>query len=491
MILALLALFSRAGATPPNIVFILTDDLDLQSIDQIPELRPLLQDAGVTYTHDYVSLSLCCPSRATILRGQYAHNTGIYWNTGRNGGYPRFVSTGDEASTLGTWMRGAGYDTALFGKYLNGYPEKGQERKVPAGWADWIVPVAGNPYGEFGYTLNTLGRFRRYGRAARAYLTDVLSQRAVEYIHAETSRKSPFFLYLATYAPHSPETPAPRYASLYPNAQAPRSPAFNEEDVSDKPSWLRNAPPLDPKRIADADARYRRRLQAMRAVVDLVAAVVQELTADGALSSTYLVFTSDNGYHFGEHRMHVGKNTEYETDLRVPLIVRGPGLRAGTVNDDLVVNTDFAPTFTALAGTQPPVCSDGRDFLHPAGPARQAFLIEHRGPAPEPGPAEDAPPSVLEPADPGNGPNEEGGTARVPVYVGVHTRDHVYVEFQNGERELYDLQKDPDELDNLASTAAAGLVGCLHDWLESLRHCSGASCRAAEDTAPGSCNGVE
>lgn len=483
MLLALLSLLFPAAAAPPNIVFVLADDLDLASIDELPELRPLMQDAGMTFTQAHVSVSLCCPSRATILRGQYAHNTGVLSNRPPNGGYEKFRNTGAEASTVATWLQGAGYDTALLGKYLNGYPIDGQRREIPPGWAHWFVPVAGDPYGGFSYRVNRNGRMAWFGRREDDYITDVLAREAVRFLAQEVEAQRPFFLFLAPFAPHSPETPAPRFAELYPDVQAPRTPAFNEEDVSDKPPWVRARPTMSDNLVAQLDARYRRRLQSTRGIVDLLATVLTALQSNGQLEDTWVVFTSDNGYHQGQHRLNAGKNTAYEEDLRVPLIIRGPGVPAGTRNDALVVNTDFAPTFAALANLTPPDWVDGRSLVpllsgEPV-PWRQAFLVEHRGMATVRVPTA----TVLEPPDAQEGDSDwKGGT---PTFAGIHTRDWVYVAYEGGERELYDLQNDPAQLQNLAATADAERVASLHAWLEALRACAGASCRAAEDGPPG------
>jgi arylsulfatase A-like enzyme len=462
---------------PPNLVYVVADDLDVASMASLPELRPLLQDAGMTFTNAYVSLSLCCPSRSTMLRGQYAHNTGVFWNKGRFGGYDRFRDTGDEASTLATWLHDAGYETALMGKYLNGYPDRDEPRAIPPGWSTWVAPSGGDPYGEFKYRLNVDGRVEWRGGRDEDYLTDVLAEHAAAFIDRAAGESRPFFLYVAPFAPHAPETPAPRHAGLFLDAHAPRGPAFDEADVSDKPPWLRAAPPIDAAHIADADTRWRRRLQSMEGVVDLLRTLLTRLQADGVLDRTWIVFTSDNGFHFAEHRLHPGKNSAYDEDLRVPLIVRGPGVPAGATDDHLVVNTDYAPTFAALAGVTPPIAVDGRSLvplLLQEGPTpwRTAFLMEHRAPM-------DAPfhRKVEEPDD----PDAHNG---FPPFVGVHTADRVYVEYQDGERELYELRTDPAELDNLANRTDAGTLAALHAWVEALRTCAGETCREAEDAAP-------
>lgn len=480
-----------AESTPaarPNLAFVLVDDLDLAAMQELPALRPLLHEAGTTFTQAYVSVSLCCPSRATILRGQYSHNTGIFANKGRNGGYRAFVRKGDELSTVGTWLKDAGYTTALYGKYLNGYPGDGEPTRVPPGWSSWMVPASGNPYTQYDYTLNHDGVLIPHGNAPEDYLTDVLAAQANRFVHEAAVAKRPFFLYLSVFAPHSPETPAVRHEGTHAGARVPRTPALAEDDVSDKPAWMRAAEALDNKAVAANDAHYRRRLQSMEAVVDLIAGLIAQLRTDGTLEDTYLVFTSDNGFHFGEHRLPRGKNTAYDEDLRVPLVVRGPGVPAGKIVDALTLNTDFAPTFAALAGVTPPEWVDGRNLAPLWAPTppptwRTAVLLEHKGPLPL---DDNDTRGVMEPEEDEENTAPKGkhkGDGGGPVFAGVHTRDAVYVEYQQGDRELYDLVKDPYELQNLAATTDAATLAKWHGWLEELRTCRGASCRTAEDLA--------
>lgn len=473
---------ARTLPTPrPNLVFILADDLDVGTFTAIPEFRPLLQDEGTTFSNAFVSLSLCCPSRASILRGQYAHNTGVFWNKGRNGGYARFVATGDEASTVATWLQAGGYDTALLGKYLNGYPDENDKTAVPRGWTEWVSPSGGNPYAQFGYTLNDNGRLTRHGKAPRDFLEDVLATRASAWIRAEAGADRPFFLYLSSYAPHGPATPASRYEDSYSDARYPRTPAFDEADVTDKPAWIQGRAAFDTAERDRADARYRSRLRSTRALVDTVSAVLTALRETGELDHTWIIFTSDNGFHIGEHRQRAGKNTGYDTDLRVPLVVRGPGVRRGEVDERMVVNIDFAPTLVDLAGVGAPDWVDGRSLVPVLGgaevPWRSAFLLEHRGPGRADGPA----PEVPEPSDPADEGIDGGG---VPVFTGIRTARYSYLEYAGGERELYDLAVDPFQLENLARSAPPEVVEPLRRQMEAMRACAGASCRSSEMSAP-------
>jgi len=464
----------------PNIIFILTDDLDAGSAAFMPRLKALLIDQGVSFSNFFVSFSLCCPSRATILRGQYAHNTQILGNRPPDGGFEKFYSLGEENSTIATWLQAAGYRTMYVGKYLNGYPGDAALTYVPPGWDEWYSAVKGNPYSEYNYTLNENGKLVSYGNTPEDYGTDVYARKAVDFIQRTAKEGKPFFIHLSVYAPHGPATPAPRHENLFPNAQAPRTPNFNEEDVSDKPAYIRNRPPLTSREIVQIDEQYRERLQSLQAVDDAIASLIDTLNATGQLDKTYIFFTSDNGFHLGNHRLALGKVAPYEEDIRVPLIVRGPGVPAGQTREHLVGNVDLAPTWAELAGAQAPAFVDGRSLVPllgeiPPSPEswRQAFLLENGDLA--------AQTRVLttEPGDFARQIREAG----IPPFRGLRTKDYLYVEYNTGERELYDLTHDPYELENLVSTADPALLKRLSSWLAELRRCAGASCRAAE-TAP-------
>jgi arylsulfatase A-like enzyme len=471
----------------PNVLFILTDDLDLAEIAQMPHLKQLMIDQGVSFSNYFVSVSLCCPSRTTTLRGQYAHNTGVETNGGINGGFETAHRLGLESSTVGTWLQSAGYRTALIGKYLNGYPDTVAETYVPPGWNEWASPAAGHPYTEFNYTLNVNGKLVHYGSAPSDYGTDVYVRRTQDFVTGAAKAHQPFFAYLAVYAPHQPATPAPRDANLFPGAKAPRTPAYNRVDLAGKPAYLRELPLMTAKVQMRVDALYRRRIQSLQAVDLGISKLIGTLQANGQLDNTYLVFTSDNGFHLGQFRMPSGKQTAYDFDIHLPLVVRGPGVPKDQTAHQLVGNIDLAPTFAAMAGTTPPAFVDGRSFLPLAeDPSstqawRTSYLVEHwkeidqvnRGGAP------------LEPGDldQSSEPTRISKAAlnNIPEYHAVRTTRYLYVEYSTGERELYDLHVDPYELDNIVTTAGASLVQALATELHALEHCKAASCRAAED----------
>ncbi|HEY3670563.1 MAG TPA: sulfatase [Acidimicrobiia bacterium] len=496
----------------PNIVFILTDDLDATTYDpaRFPALRDLMTSQGVTFSHFFVDDSLCCPSRASILRGQDVHNTGVLNNVLPTGGFERFHADGLESSTVATWLHAAGYRTGLFGKYLNGYPNTVSPRHVPPGWDRWVSPSGGNPYAEFHYLLNDNRRLVPHGRMPSDYLVDLLARKAVGFIKAEAGH--PFFAYVAPYAPHQPATPAPRYADAFAGVHAPRPPSFDQRASADEPLWLRRRPPLSPAVLDYIDALYRRRLQDMLAIDDLLRDVVTTLQQTGQLDNTYIFLGSDNGFHLGEHRLPPGKETAYDEDIRVPLVVRGPGVPPGRTVGQLAMNVDLAPTFAALAGARTPPFVDGRSLVPLLGastPAawRRAALVEHYGlrRGHSPGPTTE-PEKVFDPsapvapkeADDDAGYNRAGaarlgGPGRhsldalnpfgisVPPYHALRTSRYLYVEYVHGGRQLYDTERDPYELDDIVASASSSLVAALRDRLHDLEHCGRQTCRREED----------
>ena len=474
---------ARAGA--PNILLILTDDQDVQTgmLSYMPHLQELLVNQGTLFNNNLVPLSLCCPSRTTILRGQFPHNTGVLTNALPNGGFETAYTNNVEASTLATLLHGAGYRTVLFGKYLNGYPSTAIPNYIPPGWDEWYSPSAGDPYGQYNYTLNENGAQVVYGSAAADYGTDVYYGKAVDFIQRAAARPAqPIFMYFATYAPHAPYTPAPRHAALFPNVTAPRPPSFNEPDVSGKPAYISSKPLLTQAEISGIDGDYRNRLRALQAVDEAIAGLVAALSSTGRLGNTYVFFMSDNGYHMGEHRLLPGKYTPYETDIHVPLIVRGPGVPAGVVRNQFTGNLDLAETFADLAGVPPLSFADGRSLKGllqnpPTTAWRQAFLLEEFGTGEFDPP--DTPASVLEPLD----KMDLATVVPIPSYFGFQAPAYKYVEYKSGEKELY-LTSDLYELTNLASKVSPSISATLAAYVSSFEGCQGDACRASEAVAP-------
>ncbi|HVW29579.1 MAG TPA: sulfatase [Polyangiaceae bacterium] len=477
----------RSAATkPPNIVFILADDLDEGVFNGASRLKSLLVDQGTLFANHLVTISLCCPSRVATLRGQFAHNSGIFSNGGANGGFGKVFTDGLESSTVPTWLQTASYRTTLIGKYLNGYPNGAPSQTyIPPGWTRWFSPNGGNPYTEYNYDLNENGSTVSYGNTAADYLVDVIDDKAGTFIRNTTANfpNKPFFLYVAPYVPHAPATPPPRYADDFPNAAAPRTPSFNEADVSDKPAWIRNKPLLTDAQIQKIDALYRKRRQTTKAIADLVSDVIDALTATGQLDNTYIFFASDNGFHQGQHRLASGKNTAYDEDLRVPLVVRGPGVPAGATITALTANVDYAATWAELAGVATPAWVDGRSlvpFLQGRTPSswRKCLLLEHAGPSITLSSSD----GTLEPPD--DFDEQAQATGGAPVFVGIRTETRTYVEYDTGERELYDLTTDPNELNNGYDSAPASLKNSLSSWVASLKNAAGSALRSAEQGPP-------
>ena len=482
--LCLAAGVQAASAAPPNIVFILADDLDKGSFEQMPRLRALLTEQGARFEQHFVSLSLCCPSRSATLRGQFAANTGMYGNEYPGGGYELFHTARLEDSTVATWLQSAGYRTALIGKYMNGYPLSGARRQtyIPPGWTEWYSPVDGTPYESYNYSMNQNGTVVPYGSLPQDHITDVSTGLAVDFInrHRAEHPEQAFFLYLSPYAPHGPATPPPRYLDALPGLKAPRTPSFNEQDVSDKPRWVRSLPRLTGSDIARINKVYADKRRSMLAVEDMVQQVLDALAAQGQLENTYVLFASDNGFHFGEHRLQPGKATGYHEDLNVPLVVRGPGIAPGRVVTQLTANVDYASTLAEMAGVAPPDFVDGRSLmplLRGQGTPvwRRALLLEYAGDAVHAARRN----GTEEPPDPAE---MSAQTTRLGAFRGLRTDTGLtYLEYDTLEFELYDHTIDPYQLVNSYDSAPSELRSGLARWTAQLQSSAGAALRAVEE----------
>lgn len=479
------------NAKRANIILIVTDDQNADTIAYMPTLQQLLVDKGISFTNAYAPTPLCCPGRATILRGQYAHNHGVKSNDGVDGGFPKFYDAGNEASTLATWLHDEGYRTALVGKYFNAYPNglvppegfsfpgKGY---VPAGWSEWYglldIPkdIRTDPYKMYGYQMNRNGRVVRYGNDPDDYLTDLLAKLAVDFVERSVGRRDPFFLYLTPTAPHLPAIPAPRHLDMFEELKAPRPPSFNEADMSDKPMWLANRRTLTTERVAALDKTYRKQAQMLLAVDEMLASLIDTLKAHGELDSTYIMFTSDHGLHNGEHRLVNAKLTPYSASARVPLIVRGPGVPAGQTVDSLTLLSDVAPTLTDLVGAPAPAFIDGRSLGPWLGKRHPAEAVARKQVLHEFWPREGFPVDIRE---------ESARPLPLPTYRALRSARYLYTEYSypdgRQERELYNLERDPFELENVASTASTQLLKALSAKLGELQSCKASACRRAED----------
>jgi N-acetylglucosamine-6-sulfatase len=455
----------RPRGTKPNIVFVLTDDLSLDLLRFMPHVQAMEQ-AGMTFTDYFVTDSLCCPSRASIFTGNFPHNTGILENVGEHGGFRTFQRRHEDLRSFPLVLQHAGYATAMMGKYLNGYLQRRDLAPgfpltyVPPGFSEW--DVAGFGYREFNYALNENGTIHHYGSAPGDYLTDVIARKGIDFIDRSARTGSPFFLELATFAPHSPYTPAPRDAGTFPGLRAPRPPSF-DAPPTDPPRWLASHGPLAPAQIAVIDHAFRMRVEAVQSVDRMIGAVERELAARGIARDTYLVFSSDNGLHTGEYRLMPGKMTAFDTDIRVPLVVVGPGVPPGASTAAMTENADLASTFAAIAGAK--MRTDGHSalpLLSGSAPRnwRGAVLVEHRGPDHS---GQD--PDYQQPAS---------GNPR--TYRAIRTRVFLYVEYDDGEREFYDLRSDPYELRNVAGDLSPAQLAVLHRQLGRLGRCRRAAC---------------
>ncbi|MBO0884056.1 MAG: sulfatase [Mycobacterium sp.] len=444
----------------------LTDDLSMDLLRYMPQVRAL-QRRGLTFQDYFVSDSLCCPSRASIFTGDFPHDTHIYTNGPPEGGFGAFHANGDEHRSFNIALQHAGYLTAMMGKYLNRYLyERGVPRTyVPPGWDTW--DVAGWGYPEYNYGLNHDGTVLHYGHRPSDYLTDVLTRYGVQFINRAAGADRPFFLELATFAPHTPYTPAPQYERAFPHVKAPRPLNF---DVlpSFAPRWLADHPPLTPGQQAQINQAFRKRVQDVQSIDDMIGRIQAALTAHHLLDDTYIVFSSDNGLHMGEYRLMPGKLTAFDTDIHVPLVIAGPGIPAGSTTNAIAENTDLAKTFTGLAGTT--MSGDGHTLiplLHDGQPAgwRDAALVEHKGPT----------------SGASNPDLQTHITGNPPSYDAIRTKDLLYVEYRNSQRELYDLKTDPYELHNVIADVSQATSIVLHDELTVLENChNGPDCWKAE-----------
>ena len=352
---------SAASAARPNVVEIMTDDQTVESLRVMPKVKRLLVDQGTVFDRSYVSFPVCCPSRASFLTGQYPHNNAVEGLDPPWGGYVAL----DTTSYLPVWLRRVGYNTIHLGKFLNGYGTQNiDQTEVPPGWTDWQGSVDPSTYRYYGYTLNENGVLHTYGENEDPdfYQTDFYGRRASNLIEQYAGRR-PFFMSVNFVAPHhgggvaeeeeesSLKLPvvAPRHSGSFAGQMPPADPSYNEADISDKPSHIGRRGNLSPETETDIRRAYQRRLAALLAVDDAVERIVNTLERTGELDNTLIIFTSDNGFFHGEHRVPFGKLLPYEPSIQVPLVMRGPGVPKGRRRGQLVENVDLAPTILKAA----------------------------------------------------------------------------------------------------------------------------------------------
>ncbi len=408
--------FTSNNGRRPNIVIILTDDQRYDSMQYLPITLSKLLPESIQFTNAFVSTSQCCPSRASILTGLYSHNHGVFHSDLPNGGATVF----DDKSTLATWLQKSGYRTGFVGKYLNDYSKLSPY--VPPGWSDWR-----GLYSDIGYNNYKLienGSVVNYGTGTANYSTSVFTTKAVNFINSTPSNQ-PLFLYFSTSAPHAPATPHPQDVGTFSAFPNWRPLSYNETDVSDKPAWVQGLPDINSTTAAQSDALHRSTLESLQAVDRGFGSIYSALQTSGRLRNTYIIFMSDNGLSWGEHRWVDDKTCPYEECQRVPLLIRKPGL-VGRKNKTLVMNVDVPLTIAELTGVIPELNTKGLSLVNvingTAPLSRNSVFFEW-----------------------------QNGLSSVSDFHAVRTSRYMYAEYNNGERELYDLLVDPNEMDNVYS----------------------------------------
>jgi N-acetylglucosamine-6-sulfatase len=431
----------------PNIVFVLTDDQMPGTENRMGALQNNIVSEGVRFSNTVSTFPLCCPGRATIQRGQYAHNTKIYGNSLPLGGWAKFRNRGEHRSTMATWLDSRSYQTGLFGKYMNNYTDKG----IPPGWDRWY---AWNGPKEGWTAVNDQGRRKPLvkqeadalvAKEARAFLDNRLSNRA------------PVFAFVNFGAMHDPYYSSEIDEKKFRGVGVPRTMAFNEDDVSDKNASIRHLTRLSDGQISDLDSQYRRGLRSLERVDRFIADASDILRRHREMDNTYFVFYTDNGAHFGQHRLRHGKLQPYEEDINFPLIVRGPGIPHGAVRSGLIGNHDIAPTLADMGNAPTPDFVDGRSFLSLAKGnittwPRTAVLSERE--------------QNLEPP---------------PLWEALRMKDYKYIRFQNNEKEFYNLAADPIEIQSTPESLDDATRNYWEQRLNDLHGCQRAGCRAAEN----------
>ncbi len=487
----------------PNILVLMVDDMRDDDLRFMPNVQRLLTDQGVRFTNSFSPHPLCCPARSSFLSGLYTHNHKV-WSQKDPYGFRAF----DDDQTLPVWLNDVGYDTGFVGKYLNGYGRqplpsgRPSLRYVPPGWTDWRASIdnhgvltehlAGGTYRYFDTTLNVNGEITPH---QGTYQTRLYSDLAQDMIRDASRSPRPFFSWISFVAPHSgtPREPGDPAPITWPNGnvqhfptpalpdhvqgrfddEVTRIPAADPEGdrVREKPYFIKRRPPLSDAEVASVLEVHRQRVEALSVVDEEVGHIVETLRRTGQLDNTYVVFTSDNGYFLGEHRLRLGKILPYDPALRVPFVIRGPGIPPGEVRRDPILTIDLAPTLLEIAGAQPRQDLDGLNRLEVAEDGDRGW---RRGILTETGPrvVGDA---VEERAEFATGMQR---VWRLRFSIGVRTGRYLYVDHATGDIELYDLRRDPRQFDNLAEDPRyQGLVRTFSRELERLRDCSGPGCR--------------
>lgn len=423
---------NRQSDLRPNIIVIMTDDQPYLTVNDMPIVRNTLIPNGVSFPNAVATTPLCCPSRTSILTGEYAHNTQVYTNKAPNGGATIF----DDTDTIGVWMKNAGYSTAYLGKYLNDYEQLKPYGVVPPGWDEWDVFVkkASEYLYYFNFSLSEDGKIVDYPKKKFNYSTDVITQKAVDYINDQ--KENPFFLVVGYYNPHSPYITAPRHKDLFKansgwSFTQYRPPNVNESDISDKPKYIKK---LKPYSLDELDITHRQILRSLQSVDEGIGSIIETIEKIGLTDNTVIFYLSDNGLTMGEHRFGFDKNCPYEECLKIPLIVYAPSRYEPRSDSSIIANIDLVPTIVELAGLPIPNSINGNSFFQllndPATDWRDEILIEHW---------------------PTSEDEDDSLGALIPEYFGIRSAEWKYIEYSTGERELYNLIQDPYELQNVAN----------------------------------------
>ena len=461
-------------------MFVLTDDLSWDLVRYMPHVEALRQ-RGMTFRNYTVTDSLCCPSRASIFTGDFPHNTHVLGNGLPNGGFFKFRAEGDDKSTFATSLYNAGYNNAFMGKYLNAYDpatsrpplrEVALGAYVPPGWSTWNGVGSGG-YQGYNYDIANGRSVERYGSAPGSFINTVLQGNATSFIRQASRKPNPFMLEVATFSPHYPYTPAPSDVGTFPNIRAPQGPNFNRLPQP-APTWMQGRHHLS----ADSQSKIRRwfemRVEDVQSVDRMIGALERAVQVAGQANNTVFVFSSDNGYHLGQYTLESGKQTAFDTDIRVPLILAGPGITPDSVNNDMTQNIDLRPTFDQLAGAPTPSNVDGRSLvplLHGQdAPWRRYALIEH----------------THDPALPSDPDKQTPLDGTPPSYAAIRTNSFIFIRYTaTGEIEYYNIARDPYELHNLGPTLPKSRRGYLNAVLNKMIACHGtAQCWQAGSPDP-------
>ncbi|KAI8614661.1 alkaline-phosphatase-like protein [Chytriomyces sp. MP71] len=474
--------------TRPNIVLLLTDDQDvhMNSLQFMPLLQKHLIDKGTQFKNYYTTSAICCPSRVSILRGQFAHNTNFTDVLGKHGGYDNFLKKGLNEDYLPKFLQSAGYSTSYVGKFLNGYTAANHEQ-TPGGWNEFDTLIGPFIYDNFHPVFAKNGA--EINDFKGQYQVDVIRDKALSIldraIKEVNEQDQPFFLYMAPTAPHTEiivppggfgsfytgkshftePTPAKRHEHLFESERIPRGPNFNPADVSGKPGYIARLPLLNDEEISTLDHWHRQRLRALQSVDELLEAVVKKLESAGQLDNTYIIYSSDNGFHMGLHRLNAGKTTPYEDDVNVPFIVRGPGVVPGRVVKNPFTHTDLAPTLLKLAGAENAAYPfDGRPIpIHAEDELdthRESFSVEFWRPY-------ESERFLIKDI-------KENVYRSVRIVADAYS--YLYVVWCTGHRELYDHQVDPHQIHNIYSKVPVTLLHRLDALLLVLKDCVGEQC---------------